>query len=89
MVYVLDCLIAYKMPELREHLSTIGVDLELFLPQWIIPLFSNDFKPEIFNRLIDLIFCVGPRIIYPVILAILMETDRQEPIRNKSTSLFC
>ncbi len=70
------------MPELREHLSTIGVDLELFLPQWIIPLFSNDFKPEIFNRLIDLIFCVGPRIIYPVILAILMETDRQEPIRN-------
>jgi len=69
-----DMLVTYNLfkrhlPALLTHFESLGLPLELFVTEWLLCIFSNDFpKPTVF-RLWDWFFLEGPSVTFFVLLA--------------------
>jgi hypothetical protein len=68
-------LMEHYLPNLSRHFEEVGLEVELFMPQWLIPVFSSEFSTSMCYRTIDLLFISGTRTIFIVCLAILGQVE--------------
>jgi hypothetical protein len=50
---VLNALLAARLPRVARHLESMGMDMSLFLPRWLLCVFLNCFPADIVVRIWD------------------------------------
>jgi|LauGreDrversion4_2_1035121.scaffolds.fasta_scaffold263262_1 hypothetical protein len=53
-----------RLPELCEHFDTLGLDLSFLAIQWIICLLSTGLSQAVSDRIWDLFFLRGHKVIF-------------------------
>lgn len=57
----MEAIMLSQSDELRMHFEKCGVARSMFLPAWIMTVFSADFHPSVTGRLLDVMLIVGWR----------------------------
>ncbi len=67
---VLQHIVKERMPELAEHFESIQIDLGVLAVNYIICLLGTGLQQEVTDRIWDLMFLKGHKMIFRFILAI-------------------
>jgi TBC1 domain family member 8/9 len=73
---LIDQKIFYKffkenMPDLCEHLESVGFDPSLLAFQWLVCFLSYNLPQDVSDRVWDLFFLKGPKIIFRISISLL------------------
>ena len=60
-----------RLPQLCAHFNTIGVDLSFLALNWIICLLGTGLRQDVSDRIWDLFFLRGQKVIFCFFLAIM------------------
>lgn len=60
-----------RLPDLCDHFDKLGVDLSFLAMQWIICLLGTGLPQEVSDRIWDLFFLKGHKVIFQFFLAIM------------------
>jgi hypothetical protein len=58
---LMESVVKAQSDELQAHLEKCGVVRSMFLPAWIMTVFSADFHPSVTGRLVDVMLVEGWR----------------------------
>jgi Rab-GTPase-TBC domain len=58
---LMESIVQSQSDELQMHFEKCGVVRSMFLPAWIMTVFSADFHPSVTGRLLDVMLVVGWR----------------------------
>ncbi|KAL4062363.1 rab-GTPase-TBC domain-containing protein [Scleroderma citrinum] len=68
---VFESLVARCLPILHEHFQTVDVQLSVASLPWFLSLYINSMPMVFAFRIVDCFFCMGPKVLFQVGLAIL------------------
>ena len=71
-----------SLPDLCQHLEEVGFDPSLLAFQWLVCFLSYNLDQEISDRVWDLFFLKGPKIIFRISLA-LLHLMKKDLMRSK------
>ena len=54
-----DELLTSRLPELALHLEQLGLLPQMYLPEWLMPLFSRSLAPEATAHVWSMLLCEG------------------------------
>mmetsp|Transcript_19712 Transcript_19712/g.29452 ORF Transcript_19712/g.29452 Transcript_19712/m.29452 type:complete len:381 (-) Transcript_19712:110-1252(-) len=75
--FIFDTLLRRHVPRLMLHLQKMQVHCNMYAHRWFITVFSSNFSLEVVNRIWDIYLQEGPRIVFRVAIAIMMQKEEQ------------
>mmetsp|Transcript_17509 Transcript_17509/g.31432 ORF Transcript_17509/g.31432 Transcript_17509/m.31432 type:complete len:602 (+) Transcript_17509:168-1973(+) len=73
--FVFENLLARFAPRLASHLQRMGIHSSMYASRWFITVFSCNFPLEVVNRVWDIFLHEGPRIVFRVAMAIMIQKE--------------
>lgn len=74
---VFESLVHRCLPVIHEHFTSVDVQLSVASLPWFLSLFINSMPMVFAFRIIDCFFCMGPKVLFQVALAILKINGEQ------------
>lgn len=68
---VFESLVARHLPEIHDHFQSVDVQLSVASLPWFLSLYINSMPMIFAFRIVDCFFCMGPKVLFQVGLAIL------------------
>mmetsp|Transcript_28489 Transcript_28489/g.39344 ORF Transcript_28489/g.39344 Transcript_28489/m.39344 type:complete len:608 (-) Transcript_28489:203-2026(-) len=75
--FIFENLLSSHVPRLAEHLQLMGIHSSMYASRWFITVFSCNFPLEVVNRVWDIFLFEGPRIIFRVAMAIMIQKENR------------
>ena len=84
--FQLDCLLQHYLPKIYSRMKSLEISTEVYAAKWFITLLSYELPRNLVERVWDLFFLQGWKVIFRVILA-LLSISKEELVEADSTAV--